>query len=180
MTTDEHELEYEPEDEIMEKKPTRKRKSSSPQEAGSAGEKLSKNWDDDAHSKILKKFPELHGKPESVVLGVWALDQNKDLTPQDWRDLSEATGVSVAGRAVGSARQIVGLAPKVEKKQRPAGEPAPRRGRPPKAAVSYEPPSSLDSVSSAFATLRDIEMQHAKMRSTLEKIGALIEETLRS
>ena len=74
-------------------------------------------WNDKTFTSIVEKHPELDSKPESVAVAVWALKQNKNMSPDDWRDLSKKTGVKVLGRAVGSARQLLGMEPKVTKKK---------------------------------------------------------------
>ena len=123
-------------------------------------------WNDNSYTEIVAKYPVIDNKPESVALAVWALDRNRDMSPQDWRDLSEKTGVKVAGRAVGSARQIVGMKPN-SSSRRPARRTGPRRGRRRAQAVN------TDSLGGVIAAIRETERERDEAVATLRTIREL-------
>ncbi len=131
-------------------------------------------WNDKAYSAIVEKHPALESKPESVALAVWALTQNKNMTPDDWRELSEKTGVKVAGRAVGSAREIVGITPSKKKAGRRGAKNAPSTrgpGRPRKTASA----SALGDIS---AMIKAVEQERDRAVTTLTKIRDLIDSAV--
>lgn len=131
------------------------------------------SWTNKAYEAICAKHPELEGKSESVALAVWALSQNKEMTPQDFRDLSDKSGVNVKGRAVGSAREIVGLKPKAKKKsaKRKAKKGAAR-------SKSTRSSGAITSLHDVVAGMQQLEREHAHMRKTLEKLRDLIDASL--
>jgi hypothetical protein len=135
------------------------------------------NWNDSTYTNIVAKHPVLDGKTESVALAVWALEQNKDMTPQDWRDLSEKTGVQVRGRAVGSARQVLGLpAGKVQKPKRRPGRPKGSKNRVPGRGPGH--PRNLASADGALtdlvSTLKNLQRERDDAVRALAKIRELV------
>ncbi len=124
-------------------------------------------WNDKSYAAIGEKFRILENKPESVALAVWALSENRDMSAQDFRDLSEKTGVKVAGRAIGSAREIVGLK-----------TPTKKRGRP-KGSKNKRGPSGLADLHGILQTMKDMESSHAHMRKSLERIRDFCSQALR-
>ena len=125
------------------------------------------NWNDDAFDTIVEKYPALEGKPESVALAVWALKQNKDMTPDDWRALAKKTRVKVAGRAIGSARQIVGMQPKIAKTGGASKAGKGRRGK-----------KSSGSISDVLESFRDLERERDTAVATLQKIRNMIDSAI--
>ena len=129
------------------------------------------NWNDNTYTEIVAKHPVLGSKTESVALAVWALTQNKDMTPQNWRDLSTKTGVKVAGRAVGSAREILGhraaRPPRKKKDARASGRPKGSRNR-----RSQSTPG--DAVETLVSSLKEIQRERDEAVKVLERVRSLL------
>ena len=134
-------------------------------------------WNDSTYGEICEKYPALQEKSEAVALAVLAYEDNPEIGSEGFKELSEKTGVNVAGRAVGSARAVLGLPPLTKK---PAGRgrkgSGKKRGRPAKSAAAGE--VSLSGISAALQTLQQIERDNTKTRRALEKIRELCDTAL--
>ena len=136
---------------------------------------LAMSWNEKALKDIVSKHPELEGKSESVALAVWALSRNPETTPDEMRELSKVAGVNVAGRAIGSAKQILGISsPKPKAKKKAAKG---RPGRPPK---NRRPAADLSggSLSQLVEAVQGIEADRAELEATLREIRNLIDRAL--
>ena len=141
-------------------------------------------WNDKNYTAIVGEYSVLNDKPESVALAVWALRENANMTPEDWRTLSKETGVKVAGRAVGSAREILGLAPKT-KKARPKAGKGPGRprgpGRPkgsgfPKSSGRKAAPTDIaGSIDDLVGTIRTLQEERDAAVAALAKVRAIVD-----
>ena len=129
------------------------------------------NWTQKSYDTVVKKYPELEAKSEAVALCTWAYGQDSNFDTQELKGIGEKAGVSVAGRAQGSARQILGLKAKTKRKK--AGKKR-RRGR--RGITSSK--GNLGSLSEIVDTMKNMERDHARMRSALERIKGLIDNTL--
>ena len=127
-------------------------------------------WNDKTYNSIVTQHPELDSRPESVALAVWALQRNKDMGPNDWRSLSKETGVPVLGRAVGSARSLLGMAPKVAKKT--PGKRGPGRPRGTPIAVGD------GSLSNLLTSIRQVQKERDDAIKAMTKIRAEIDRLL--
>ena len=133
-------------------------------------------WTQKAYDGIVAKYPDLEGKTETVAIAVWAYEQDPDIDTAGFKELSEKTGFNVAGRAVGSAREILGLKPATKKK----GGKRKKRGR----KQSARRPSqgggdgSIAGLVGALETLKHIERNNTKTRKALEKIRDLCDSAL--
>ena len=134
-------------------------------------------WNDKNYNAVVADYPALSDKPESVALAVWSLKQNADMTPDDWRSLSKETGVKIAGRAVGSARAILGLAPKTQRKAAKGKRTGRGPGRPKgsgRKAVRVDASGSIEDLVSVVRTLqqeRDAALDAlAKVRSIVDSL----------
>ena len=128
------------------------------------------SWNDKEYNAIVAKHPALDDKPESVALAVWALTQNRKMSPQDWRDLSEKTGVRVAGRAVGSARAVLGL---------PSGKPSKTsKGRAAKRTAPGRNGRGLDGLQAVIQGVKEQQRESAELRAALEKIRAIVADVI--
>lgn len=131
------------------------------------------NWNDSIYTEIVKKYHVLDSKRESVAVAVLALTKNKDMTPQDWRDLSKKTGVAVAGRAIGSAREILGMKGGPARKKKSKRGP----GRPKGSKNKRRAVSSVDlggTVDTLIATIRDLQRERDQAVRALEKVRNLV------
>lgn len=128
-------------------------------------------WNDKAYNDIVAKHSALEGKAESVALSVWALKQNKSMTPQDWRDLSAKTGVRIAGRAVGSARQILGLSSATKRNAKPKGSKM-RSGKAGRGA------QTIGSLTDLVQSIREVEKERDRAVAALHKIRDLLEAAI--
>ncbi len=129
------------------------------------------NWNDTTYTDIAAKHSVLDGKPESVALAVWALAQNKGMTPQDWRDLSTKTGVRVAGRAVGSAREILGhRAARPPRKKKDARGP----GRPKGSRNRRSQSTTGDAVETLVSTLKELQRERDEAVKVLERVRSVL------
>jgi hypothetical protein len=131
-------------------------------------------WNDKTFTAIVEKHPELDSKPESVAVAVWALKQNKNMSPDDWRDLSKKTGVKVLGRAVGSARQLLGMGPKATKKK--AGKAKRGPGRP--KGSRNKTSSSGGSLVNLLSSIRQIQKERDDAVRVLKKMRDEIDRVL--
>ncbi len=91
-------------------------------------------WDSE-HTRLQDRFP---GQRDSVLFCVWKLQQSKEASLRDFRDEARVRGVPVAGRALHSAKVLLGLAepaaPRTKAERAPKEKPAARRTRPAKDA----------------------------------------------
>ncbi len=138
-------------------------------------------WNDKVYSQLIEEHPDLEAKPESVAIAVAALKANPEITPDEMRALSKQTGVRIAGRALGSARQLLGLGAgtkkstkkKGKKRGRPAGS-GRGPGRPPGSGRGPGRPRKTDNVGGSFddllSTMRQVQNDQQRMRKALEQI----------
>ena len=132
-------------------------------------------WSDSAYSATMKKFPVLEGKSETVAFAVSLYDKSPKITTDEIREKGAETGLAVRGRAIGSARQIIGLAPltggkkKGKKRGKKAGARPGRKTR--KAGGAFDLGGLADS-------LRQLERDRQQTRAVLEKIRDLIDRAL--
>ena len=82
-----------------------------------------KKWTDAAFAKTVEKYPTLNNRSEATAMAVWFLEQNPEMTLRDFEDMEIDTGVVVKGRALGGAREILGLS----SGQEPATKKGPRK-----------------------------------------------------
>ena len=132
-------------------------------------------WTKKAHAAVVAAHPELEGKTESVALAVHALAINRDLTREDWREISDANGLRVAGRAIGSAREILGMTPLMKAKAKPKRGPGRPKGsknkRPAKAVrASRKDVSGSSSVDDLIRQIQAVEDERDSAVSVLSKI----------
>ena len=133
------------------------------------------NWNDTAYTEIVAKHPLLESKPESVALAAWALTQKPDMSAQDWRDLFAQTGVRVAGRALGSAREILGLGDGRKQGGGTTGaKQAPRRAKGGRRVV---PSAGSEVFGDLISTLRNLQRERDDAVAVVEKIRALLHST---
>jgi len=141
-----------------------------------------KNWGQKAYEEVMAKYPEI--KTGSVALCVWAYARDPNTPIETLRELAEADKeiANVAGRAQGSARQILGLAPKVSKKAKKRGrkpkDSAKARAKPAvrKRATGGKP--STHGIEDFLAVVRSTEKERDELRSTLERVKNMIESAL--
>ncbi len=125
------------------------------------------SWNDKAYNDTVVAYPTLEAKPESVALAVFMLKQNPAMNPDDWKELSEKTGVRVAGRAIGSAREILGVSSPKKKTAKKAGRKAGKRGRSKNAQAS--------SLSGFLESVKATEKERDRAVATLRKIRDMID-----
>ncbi len=128
-------------------------------------------WSNAAFSATVDKFPALDSRPESVALATWALAQNSQLGPEDFRKLSEKTGVAVRGRAIGSARELLGLSAGAKQKAKSSAVPKRGPGRPRKGSGG-----GLDSFSDLIEAVKNTERERDRAVKTLAKIRRLLDD----
>lgn len=75
---------------------------------------------------LRRRYP---GQKDSVLFCIHKLQQNPDITLRDFRAEADLYGIPIAGRALHSAKGLLGLAP--PEKDAAEGEPAPERPRNP-------------------------------------------------
>lgn len=124
-------------------------------------------WNDDAYTAICAKHPILDDKPESVALAVWALEQHPDLDPDGFRALSEKTGIPVRGRAIGSARDILGRGGK--SKSTPV-----RRGSAKSGRATMSAGSGDGTVSQLLDAVRALQAERDDLAAKLERVRELV------
>lgn len=134
-------------------------------------------WNSKAHSAMVSKYPELQSKAESVALAVRALEDNPNMSPDDWRKLSKSSGLRIAGRAVGSAREILGMSPATKKKT--ASKRGPGRPRGSKNVTKRSASvANAESLGDIVAMIRDIEKERDRAVSTLRKVRDLLDAAI--
>lgn len=134
------------------------------------------SWNQKAFDTVVAKYPDLEQKSESVAFIVWQLEQTPDIEPADLRAAGEKAGIAVAGRAVGSAREILGLKSKSSRKKKKKKKGAKRGTR--KSGGKSSSASSVDGLAGMLDMLKGIEKQNQKLRGTLEKIRDVIDGAL--
>ena len=130
------------------------------------------NWSKKTHSEIISSFPELEGKPETVAAAVWALNSKSNMSADDFRKLSDKAGIRIAGRAIGSARQILGMAPKVTVTARRKTGRGP--GRPRKNAA----PTCSGDIVEILQSFQRREQDHERCRDLLVRIRDMVNAAL--
>lgn len=125
---------------------------------------------------MIGEYPSLEGKSESVAFITWVLKSNRDIEPAALRDVGKKAGIPVAGRAIGSARETLGITKPKAKKAAKKGGAKKTGGRKPRATSSGI--SGMADVMSALETLKGMERQNQQMRNALEKIQDVIGKAL--
>ncbi|MEC7583200.1 MAG: hypothetical protein VYE77_02695 [Planctomycetota bacterium] len=105
-----------------------------------------------------------------MALAVWALKRNKNMEANDWRKLSKETGVPVLGRAVGSARSMLGMAPKVDKTR--------RRKTNTSGALNTPKGVGKDSLENLLVSIRQVQKERDDAIRAMQKIRAEIDRLL--
>ncbi len=134
-------------------------------------------WTDAAYAALVKKHPELESKPESVAVATWALAQDPDTSPEGFRALSKSTRVEVRGRAIGSARELLGLRKKTTAKKKgktPGKKTATHRG------AKAPRKSSGDGLGDLIAAVQGTQKARDRAVATLTKVRDMIDDTLQS
>lgn len=129
-------------------------------------------WNDKTYNEIIAQHPALDSKPESVALAVWALKRNQNMQANDWRRLSKETGVPVLGRAVGSARALLGMAPKVDKSKR---RPPIRLGN---VGTAKNLGGGKDSLDNLLLSIRQVQKERDDAIRAMQKIRQEIDRLL--
>jgi hypothetical protein len=130
----------------------------------------------------MAKFPEI--KTGSVALCVWAYGRNPDMPVEELRELAKSDKdiANVAGRAQGSARQILGLAPKVGKKRgkrRAKAKPGPKPKTGATATTRKRASKPATNGLEGFVeSVRKLEKDNDQLRKTLERVKDMIETAL--
>ncbi|MEC7585140.1 MAG: hypothetical protein VYE77_12555 [Planctomycetota bacterium] len=127
-------------------------------------------WNDKTYTEVVAQHPALDTKPESVALAVWALKRNKNMEANDWRKLSKETGVPVLGRAVGSARSLLGMEPKVDKHK--------RRGPVKLGQTNTARAVGKDSLDTLLVSIRQVQKERDDAIRAMQKIRAEIDRLL--
>jgi len=137
------------------------------------------NWNTKTWENLIAEYPDLEGKTESVAFAVWTLKNQPGIEPAEMREAGAKAGVSVAGRAVGSARQILGLSPASASRKKKGRR---RKGGRKKGAVRRTTRrtsgSSESGVESLVDMIKQTEQDNAQMRKALTKIRDLIDTVL--
>ena len=128
-----------------------------------------RTWGQKAYDEVMAKYPEI-GAP-SVALCVWAYAKDRNTTIENLRELA-ATDKDVGkigGRAQGSARQVLGLAPKAKGRGKVTVRKSNRGpGRPKKAAPATGMQVFLHSI-------KEMEKERDDLRRVLDKIRAALD-----
>ncbi len=135
-------------------------------------------FNDKAYAAIQRKYPILTEKSKATALCVWAYDANKDCTTDEIRDLAKAVKIKVAGRALGSARAIVGFKPLTPVKPK-AGKG--RVGRPRRVVAKKSAGLSFgggDPLTELVQMAKRMEAERETMHLTLVKLRDLIDRAL--
>ena len=128
---------------------------------------------------MIGEYPSLEGKSESVAFITWVLKNNPDIEPAALREAGAKAGVPVAGRAIGSARETLGISkpkPKGKKAGKKKGGAKKTGGR--KARATSSGIAGMADVMNALETLKGMERQNQQMRGALEKIRDVINKAL--
>lgn len=123
------------------------------------------------------------GQKDSVLFCTYKLQQNPDLSLRDFRAEAELYGIPMAGRALHSARVLLGLEQPTPPRAKavavePVADEAPRRRRP--RIREAEPESSIeDQVMSAVRHIQSAAGEEAdKLRAAMRQAIALLQRAL--
>ncbi len=133
-------------------------------------------WNDRAYEAIVKKYPALENKSEATAFSVRAYEKHPDLPTADLKAMAAETGLTIAGRAMGSARQILGIPPMTS---RAGAKPGRKRKAPKPSKRARKPkPSSVPDLGGLADALRGLEKDRDQLQATLEKIRDLVHSAL--
>lgn len=132
---------------------------------------------------LRRRFP---GQRDSVLFCIHKLQQDPDLSLPDFRDEAALHGIPVAGRALFSARVLLGLQaaePKAKPAARPAAAPAaprrPRRRRAERDAEADAGPTIEQRVLAAMQQIRSNAGEDAeRLRAAIRQAIALLQRAL--
>jgi len=134
-------------------------------------------WNDQAYTAIVEQYPVLEGKSETVALATWLLAQDPETSPDRFRQVSAETGVNVRGRAVGSAREILGIKPKTQSKKK-GRKKAGRRKAGSRTRTAAASANGAEELGGFVQAVRALEKDRDDMRRALVKIRDVIESAL--
>lgn len=142
-------------------------------------------WNDSTYTKIVERYPELETKSESVAFCTWVYSANPKASTKDLQDQAKETGLKVAGRAVGSARAIVGMQPLTKKRastdrgqRRGPGRPRGSKNRPKPPANSARIMSTTSGVGDIVKTLQSMQDENQRLREALEQLRDFCSQAL--
>ncbi len=120
---------------------------------------------------MRRRFP---GQRDSVLFCIHKLQQNPDLTLRDFRAEAELYGIPMAGRALHSARALLGIGD---------ARPAPARSRAKVTAESEPEPDEAGSIENrVVAAVRQIQSaagaEAERMRAAIQKAITILQQAI--